>query len=107
MIRGAVFVATLGLAAWAGVASGRPPVVVELYTAQGCASCGAASAHAAELGQQKGDLVLSFNVDYWDYLGWKDTFAKPEFADRQRAYATGLGVAEVIQQILQQIAVPR
>jgi hypothetical protein len=95
MIRGAVFVATLGLTAWAGVASGRPPVVVELYTAQGCASCGAASAHAGDLTKEKGDLVLTFNVDYWDYLGWKDTFAKPEFADRQRAYAASLNVAEV------------
>ena len=83
------------LAAWAGAAQARPPVVVELFTAQGCASCGKASAHAASLADQKGVLVLTYAVDYWDYLGWKDTFAKPEFTDRQRAYARRLGIAEV------------
>jgi len=70
-------------------------VVVELFTAQGCASCSAASAHVGELSGDKGVLPLTFSVDYWDYLGWKDTFAKPEFADRQRAYDRRLGVAEV------------
>ena len=84
------------LVAWAAPAlAARPPVVVELFTSQGCASCGDASAHAAKLAQEKGVLELTWSVDYWDYLGWKDTFAKPEFADRQRAYATRLGVAEV------------
>ena len=57
-------------------AAARPPVVVELYTAQGCASCGKANAHVAELAEEKGVLALTFSVDYWDYLGWADTFAK-------------------------------
>src|SRR5208337_3152306 len=82
-------------AAWAGVAMGRPPVVVELFTAQGCSSCGKADAYLAGLVGRKGVLVLTFGVDYWDYLGWKDTFAKPEFTDRQRAYAKRFDVAEV------------
>jgi hypothetical protein len=87
--------AIAGLAVWAGAAMARPPVVVELFTAQGCSSCGDASAHVAGLADQKGVLALTFAVDYWDYLGWKDTFAKPEFGDRQRAYDARLGVTEV------------
>ena len=69
--------------------------MVELYTAQGCGSCGAASEHVAGLATDKGVIPLTFAVDYWDYLGWKDTFAKPEFADRQRDYDRRFGVAEV------------
>jgi len=92
---GALVLAIASLAASAGAAHARPPVVVELYTAQGCASCSAASAHVAALAGDKGVLPLTFDVDYWDYLGWKDTFAKSEFADRQRAYARRFGVAEV------------
>ncbi|WP_395670634.1 DUF1223 domain-containing protein [Phenylobacterium sp.] len=77
------------VAAWA-----RPPVVVELFTAQGCASCGAANAFVAELAERKGVLALTFPVDYWDYLGWTDTFARPEFAERQKAYVTRLKLRE-------------
>jgi hypothetical protein len=80
---------------WAGAAFARPPVVVELFTAQGCSSCGAASAYVAQLADQKDILALTYAVDYWDYLGWKDTFAKPEFTARQRAYAKALGVADI------------
>jgi hypothetical protein len=95
MRRGLLLAGTLGLAALAGVARAAPPVVVELFTAQGCASCGDASAHQAKLAGEKSVVALTWDVDYWDYLGWKDTFAKPEFADRQRAYASKLGVSEV------------
>ncbi|MGH6911932.1 MAG: DUF1223 domain-containing protein [Phenylobacterium sp.] len=72
----------------------RPPVVVELYTAQGCASCGEANAYVAKLAERKDVLALTFPVDYWDYLGWDDTFAKPEFADRQKAYVARLSLRE-------------
>jgi hypothetical protein len=95
MKRGLLSLAILSFAAGAAVAWARPPVVVELYTAQGCASCDKANAYVAGLADQKGVLPLTFSVDYWDYLGWKDTFARPEFADRQRAYAKRFGVAEV------------
>jgi hypothetical protein len=73
----------------------RPPVVVELYTAQGCSSCRKANDHLAALAQKPGILALTFAVDYWDYLGWPDTFAKPAFADRQKAYSRRLDVREV------------
>ena len=72
----------------------KPPVVVELYTAQGCVSCGEANAHVAKLAEKPGVLALTFSVDYWDYLGWADTFAKPEFAERQKAYVTKLALRE-------------
>jgi hypothetical protein len=75
-------------------AAARPPVVVELYTAQGCASCGEANAHVAKLSEKAGVLALTFPVDYWDYLGWADTFAKPEFAERQKAYVAKLALRE-------------
>jgi hypothetical protein len=78
----------------AGPAAARSPVVVELYTAQGCASCGKANAHVAELADKPGVLALTFSVDYWDYLGWADTFAKPEFAQRQKAYVAKLALRE-------------
>ncbi|MDB5455160.1 MAG: hypothetical protein JWP92_745 [Caulobacter sp.] len=76
--------------AWA-----KPPVVVELFTAQGCSSCGKANQMAADLADRDGVLTLTYSVDYWDYLGWPDTFAKPAFAERQRAYAKRLALRDV------------
>jgi hypothetical protein len=70
-------------------------VVVELYTAQGCVSCAAADARISSLAAERDVIALTFSVDYWNYLGWADTFAKPEFADRQRAYDKRFGVEEV------------
>ena len=75
-------------------AAAKPPVVVELYTAQGCASCGEANAYVAKLAERPNVIVLTFSVDYWDYLGWADTFAKPEFDERQKAYVTRLALRE-------------
>ncbi|HEY0437428.1 MAG TPA: DUF1223 domain-containing protein, partial [Phenylobacterium sp.] len=72
----------------------KAPVVVELYTAQGCASCGAANVFVGKLADQAGVLPLTFSVDYWDYLGWADTFAKPEFVNRQKAYVARLALRE-------------
>ena len=62
------------------------PVVVELFTAQGCADCLDANARLEAVADEPGVIVLTYGVDYWDYLGWSDTFAKPEFTARQRAY---------------------
>ncbi len=84
----------LPLSALPGTAAARPPVVVELYTAQGCASCGEANGHVAKLADKPGVLALTFSVGYWDYLGWPDSFAKPEFAERQKAYAAKLALRE-------------
>lgn len=81
----------LGLPA---AAAAKTPVVVELYTAQGCGACGEANLYAAKLADRPGVLVLTFPVDYWDYLGWTDTFAKPDFADRQKAYVAKLSLRE-------------
>jgi len=74
--------------------------VVELYVSEGCSSCPPAEALAAELIQQAATtharlFYLEFPVDYWDYLGWKDPFTRPEFAQRQEAWARRLGLKEV------------
>jgi hypothetical protein len=71
----------------------RSPVVVELFTSQGCSSCPPANANLIELSKRTDVLPLSFAVTYWDYLGWKDTFDKPEYTDRQVAYEKPLGQA--------------
>jgi hypothetical protein len=65
--------------------------VLELFTSQGCSSCPAADALLKRLAQREGVLALSLPVDYWDYLGWKDTLASPQFTERQRAYARARG----------------
>lgn len=65
----------------------QPKAVIELYTSQGCSSCPAADALLKSYAQRPDVIALSLPVDYWDYLGWKDTLAKAKFTDRQRAYA--------------------
>ena len=63
---------------------------MELFNSLGCIACTAANALVADLADRKDVLALTFPVDYWDYLGWKDTFARPEFFPvRQRAYMKG------------------
>ncbi len=80
-------------AAGAGAAGAETPapVVLELYTSQGCSSCPAADALLEELADQPGLLPLALHVDYWDYIGWADTFAHPGFTERQKAYARAAG----------------
>jgi hypothetical protein len=73
----------------------RGPVVVELFTAQGCASCKEANRLVARIAGRSGVIALTWSVDYWDYLGWKDTFAQPEFTTRQTAYGHRLGPRDV------------
>ena len=60
--------------------------VIELFTSQGCSSCPAADRLLKQLSQRPGVIALSFPVTYWDYLGWKDTLARPENSERQRRY---------------------
>jgi hypothetical protein len=67
------------------------PVVVELFTSQGCSSCPPADSYLGQLSRRKDVLPLSYHVDYWDYIGWKDQFADPAYVGRQRAYAMTLG----------------
>ena len=75
--------------------AGTTKAVVELFTSQGCSSCPPADKLLAEYADRKDILSLSFNVDYWDYLGWKDTLASPENSQRQRNYATARGDGQV------------
>jgi len=69
--------------------------VVELYTSQGCSSCPRADALLKDYASRSDVIALSFNVDYWDYLGWKDTLGKPAYSKRQRAYAVARGDGKV------------
>lgn len=83
------------LAAPALAADAQHPTVIELFQSQGCSSCPPANANINALAQHPDILVLSFAVTYWDGLGWKDSFAKPQFTDRQWDYARGFGNAQV------------
>src|SRR5215212_4728699 len=85
---------SLILVAWPLASAAKPTVLVELYTAQGCGTCGDANGLVGRLAERPGVLPLTFSVDYWDYLGWTDTFAKPEFAERQKAYVSKLALRE-------------
>ena len=90
----AVLVASgLGLAAAASDvrAADKPLVVVELFTSQGCNSCPPADELLGELIKRDDVLGFSFHVDYWDYIGWHDTFALPEAGLRQRSYVNRVG----------------
>lgn len=71
------------------------PMVVELFTSEGCSSCPPADGLMGELRERQYVLPLSFHVDYWDYIGWKDRFADPVFTQRQRAYAEAQGASMV------------
>lgn len=71
--------------------SAQVKAVYELYTSQGCSSCPAADAVLGRLAKRDDVIALTFPVDIWDYLGWRDTLARPEFTDRQKAYSRVLG----------------
>jgi hypothetical protein len=68
----------------------RSPTVVELYTSQGCTQCPRANRLLGEFSREPDVLALTFAVSYWDYLGWRDTFAQPLFTDRQREFSQRL-----------------
>jgi hypothetical protein len=76
-------------------ASAEPRAVIELFTSQGCSSCPAADKLLGELSSDPSLMTMSLAVDYWDYLGWKDTLALHGHSDRQRAYAEARGDREV------------
>ncbi|HVY21438.1 MAG TPA: DUF1223 domain-containing protein [Bauldia sp.] len=69
--------------------------VIELFTSQGCSSCPAADRLLADYAGRNDVLALSYNVDYWDYLGWKDTLASHDFSQRQRDYSAARGDGDV------------
>jgi len=76
-------------------AQAEPRAVIELFTSQGCSSCPPADKLIAEYARDPSVIALSLAVDYWDYLGWKDTLALSGHTSRQRAYAKARGDREV------------
>ncbi len=78
-------------------ANGDRPVhaVIELFTSQGCSSCPPADALLKNYVDRRDVMALSLPIDYWDYIGWKDTLASPRNTERQRAYARNFGIGPV------------
>src|SRR5258707_10194269 len=72
-----------------------PRAVVELFTSQGCSSCPEADKVLGELARDPNVIALSLPIDYWDYLGWKDTLADSRFTARQKAYSRARGDRDV------------
>ena len=91
LIGGAAAAGVAIVAGRPGPAGARPPVegpwAIELFTSQGCSSCPPADAFLGKLARRRDIVALSFHVDYWDYIGWKDPFASRDTTERQRAYA--------------------
>ena len=82
---------TAGAGSSDGIHNGHP-VVVELFTSQGCYSCPPADKYVGELKQRDNVIALAYHVDYWDYIGWKDPFATPINTQRQRGYSKKMGL---------------
>src|SRR5690606_4371889 len=72
-----------------------PRAVVELFTSQGCSSCPPADALLTSLSERDDVVALAYHVDYWDYIGWEDTFGDKGFSDRQRGYAKSWGSSRI------------
>ena len=88
-----VWVITMALG---GVASAQEnPVVVELYTSQGCSSCPPADEMLRDLAGRDGVIALALHVDYWDYIGWADSFADPAYTARQQRYGVAAGLRPI------------
>ncbi len=72
-----------------------PKAVVELFTSQGCSSCPPADALLTSLAERSDVVALAYHVDYWDYIGWEDTFGDKAYSDRQRDYAKSWGSSRI------------
>jgi hypothetical protein len=82
-------------AAGAGEIRQNPTAVVELFTSQGCSSCPPADARLTELAKRPEVVALAYHVDYWDYIGWPDTFGSSANSDHQRAYSQAWGSSRI------------
>ncbi len=85
----------LGLAVTGFAQTADNPVVVELYTSQGCSSCPPADAILGDLASRDDVIALALHVDYWDYIGWKDVFGDPAHTARQKSYARVAGARSI------------
>jgi hypothetical protein len=85
----------LSVPAAAAEVRSNPRAVLELFTSQGCSSCPMADAKLTELGQRPDLITLAYHVDYWDYIGWADTFGTAANSNRQRAYAQSWGSSRI------------
>src|ERR1700744_5292190 len=94
IISGAMIAFAIG-AAPAMAADAAHSIVVELFQSQGCSDCPPANANVMALSERSDLLTLSFGVTYWDQLGWKDTFASPQYTARQWDYARALRHTDV------------
>jgi len=79
----------------AAAKAGEPRAVLELFTSQGCSSCPPADRLVGQFANDPSVVALSVPIDYWDYLGWRDTLANPAHSARQRAYARARGDGQV------------
>ncbi|KKB08311.1 hypothetical protein VE26_14100 [Devosia chinhatensis] len=88
---------SLALAGAPGAESRPAPAraVVELFTSQGCSQCPPADALLNSLAERDDVVALAYHVDYWDYIGWEDTFGDKAFSDRQRSYAKSWGSTRI------------
>lgn len=92
MLRSRFFalLAALAAALPLGARADNSPVVVELFTSQGCSSCPPADKYLGELAKRPDVLALAFHVEYWNYIGWTDSYSKPWATQRQRNYQAAL-----------------
>jgi len=91
LLRAVLGALALGASPAAFAADAAHPSVVELFQSQGCSSCPPAAANVRAVSDRADVLALAFEVDYWDRLGWKDTFSSPAWTARQYAYAQAMG----------------
>ncbi len=92
---GGLLLAGIMTAGLPDAAAADPRAVIELFTSQGCSSCPAADKLLGEFAKDSSIIALSLPVDYWDYLGWKDTLASPLHTAKQRAYSRARGDREI------------
>jgi hypothetical protein len=91
----ALLIASFAIASFAGARAAEPRAVLELFTSQGCSSCPPADRLVGQLVNDPSLIALSVPIDYWDYLGWRDTLANPAHSARQRAYARVRGDGQI------------